>query len=80
MIKVLTGDNCPACEKITKALKQNKIDFDLIHQKSKSGKKIVKKYGIKSIPFTIIRKGGIERRFMGSSVKKILECIENMPD
>lgn len=78
MIKVVSGENCPGCKQLVRALKKEKVDFGLYDRDSKEGKAILKKYGISHIPFTVISKGGITKLFEGSSITKILDLVQNM--
>lgn len=75
MIKVISGENCVACRRLLKFLQENEIDHEIYHKDSGKGSKILKKYGKKSIPFTIISDGAITTTFVGFGSKVKNACL-----
>jgi len=77
-IEIVSGDNCVGCKKLIKALEDKAIKFTVYDRKSDEGKELLKRYGVSSIPLTVVSKGNFEKHFVGSSIRKITTLYNNM--
>lgn len=59
IVFLITGKNCQGCKEMKEGLKNEKVKFKEIDRDSEEGKKFVEKFGILSVPTTILDYGGI---------------------
>lgn len=78
MITIVIGDNCPACDSLKKDLIEREVNFSTVHRQTMKGKKLCKKYRIKSVPTTIIKHKGIEKvkRNYSPSIAREIERMQ----
>lgn len=74
-VKVFSMENCAGCTTVKNILEQKGISYHEIDVMNVKNMELAQKFGVRSVPTTIIALGGVEHVFTGSS-KAVIDSIK----
>lgn len=75
MIKVFSMDNCSGCVTVKTMLQQQGVSYDEYDVMAVENMELAQKFGVRSVPTTVVAIGGTEHVFTGAS-KPTLDSIK----
>ena len=74
-VKVFSMENCAGCTTVKNILEQKGVSYNEYDVMSIENMELAQKFGVRSVPTTVLAVGGVEHVFTGSS-KAVLDSIK----